>query len=83
MQTAAHLIPDFVKKALILCVLLVLAGSARATVQVYVEENSGKAWIKYNCTAGELVRAFALDVTEKWTPKFGPVANSLLNKANC
>jgi hypothetical protein len=40
-----------------------LAISASATVQVYVEDVNGSAWIKYRCTGGEVVRAFALDVT--------------------
>jgi len=51
------------KKLLAYCLLALLASSACASVRVYVEEVSGKAWIKYNCTAGEIVRAFALDVT--------------------
>lgn len=40
-----------------------LAASARADVRVFVEDDNGVAWIKYACTAGEVVRAFALDVT--------------------
>lgn len=42
---------------------LVLAASASAAVQVYVEDVNGLAAIKYTCTEGETVRAFALDVT--------------------
>lgn len=37
--------------------------SVRAAVEVSVEPGNGLAWIRYHCTAGELVRAFALDVT--------------------
>jgi len=44
---------------LFLCVLIV---SARAEVRVFVEETDGVAWLKYECTAGEVVSAFALDV---------------------
>jgi hypothetical protein len=63
MKSAAYLMPELMKKSLTRCAVLLLAGSACASVQVYVEEGDGKAWIKYHCTAGELVRAFALDVT--------------------
>ena len=44
------------------CAALLWAGSASASVQLYVEEHLGKACIQYRCTAGETVRAFALDV---------------------
>jgi hypothetical protein len=37
--------------------------SAPAAVRVYVEEHNALAWIQYECTAGEIVRAFALDVS--------------------
>jgi hypothetical protein len=30
---------------------------------VYVQATNGAAWLKYQCTAGEVVRAFALDVS--------------------
>ena len=40
-----------------------LAATAGAGVRVYVEGADGVAWIKYECTAGEVVRAFALDVS--------------------
>ncbi len=43
-----------------LCLVTVLA---RASVQVYVQGSNGLANINYVCTAGEVVRAFALDVT--------------------
>jgi hypothetical protein len=39
-----------------------LAAVAEAGVRVYVQDTNGVAWIKYECTAGELIRAFALDV---------------------
>jgi len=38
------------------------AAVAEAGVRVYVQDAGGVAWIKYECTAGELIRAFALDV---------------------
>ena len=43
--------------------VLLLAASARAEVRVWVEDTNGVAWIKYECTAAEVVRAFALDVS--------------------
>jgi len=43
--------------------ICLLAASASAEVRVFVEEAGGRALIKYECTAGELIRAFALDVT--------------------
>jgi len=43
--------------------LVMLAGSARAEVRVFVEETNAAAAIKYECTGGEEVRAFALDVS--------------------
>ena len=51
------------KKLLLFLGLLPLALSARANVQVYVQATNGLACINYQCTAGEVVRAFALDVT--------------------
>lgn len=43
--------------------LWLLAIPGLADVRVFVESNNGTAWIKYECTAGEVVRAFALDVS--------------------
>ena len=40
-----------------------VTASALAGVQVYVEEVNGLAAVKFTCTEGETVRAFALDVT--------------------
>jgi hypothetical protein len=40
-----------------------LALSCQATVRVFVQDTNGLAWISYQCTAGEVVRSFALDVT--------------------
>src|SRR5436190_9846723 len=48
---------------LVLLPVLLLAAGASASVQVFVEDVNGKAWIKYRCTGGEVIRAFALDVT--------------------
>lgn len=48
---------------LLLSALLVAASYARAEVRVFVEDVAGEAWINYECTAGEVVRPFALDVT--------------------
>lgn len=41
---------------------LSLVGSVSGEVRVYVEDNQGTALIKYECSVGEVVRAFALDV---------------------
>jgi hypothetical protein len=48
-----------------LAVLLLglVVASAQATVHVYIQESNAVAWVKYECTAGEVIRAFALDVT--------------------
>lgn len=40
-----------------------LAFSSSASVQVFLQDTNGIAWVKYQCTAGEVVRAFALDAT--------------------
>lgn len=40
-----------------------LMASASAEVRVFIQESNSLAWVKYECTAGEVVRAFALDVT--------------------
>jgi hypothetical protein len=39
------------------------ANSAIAEVRVYVEEAQGQALIRYQCTGGEVVRGFSLDVS--------------------
>lgn len=52
-----------VRKFLAFLLVLFSAFSVHATVQVYVQDTNGVAWIKYQCTAGEVVRAFALDVS--------------------
>ncbi len=51
------------KKQCLLCSLVLLLNPARATVQVFVQQTNGLATINYQCTAGEVVRSFALDVT--------------------
>lgn len=43
--------------------ITLLAVSASAAVRVYVEDINGKAYIKYACTSGEVIRSFGLDVT--------------------
>jgi hypothetical protein len=52
-----------VKILLLLAVWLSLLCSARGGVRVFVQASNGLASICYQCTAGETVRAFALDVT--------------------
>lgn len=51
------------KKQLGWLLLFLLVASARADVRVFVQDTNGVAWLKYECTAGEVVRAFALDVS--------------------
>lgn len=48
---------------LVLFSFLLAVIPVRAEVQVYVEQGDGMALLKYRCTAGEVVRAFALDVS--------------------
>lgn len=50
-------------KRFVVPALCLVAISAAAEVRVFVEDIHGRAWIKYACTGGEVVRAFALDVT--------------------
>lgn len=45
---------------LVFCLLM---ASASAEVRVFIQESNSLAWVRYECTAGEVVRAFALDVT--------------------
>jgi hypothetical protein len=51
------------KSTILLITLFLLAYPARGTVRVYVQGTNGLAAIDYECSAGEVVRAFALDVT--------------------
>jgi hypothetical protein len=51
------------KRQSLLCCVVLLLHSARATVQVFVQQTNGLATVNYQCTAGEVVRSFALDVT--------------------
>jgi hypothetical protein len=44
-------------------VVWLFAVPAQGSVQVSVQATNGMAFINYQCTAGEVVRAFALDVT--------------------
>jgi hypothetical protein len=50
-------------KAVASLLFLLVAGSAPAVVNVFIQESNSVAWVRYQCTAGEVVRAFALDVT--------------------
>lgn len=51
------------KYSLLLLTLLLPSFSARGIVRVFIQGTNGVANINYQCTAGEVVRAFALDVT--------------------
>ena len=53
----------FIKSYLGALLLVLLALSAKGEVRVFVEATNGLALVKYECTAGEVVRAFALDVS--------------------
>jgi hypothetical protein len=59
------------KSCLTLLAAVLLAISSSASVQVFVQDTNGVAWLKYQCTAGEVVRAFALDVTVDQGAIFG------------
>jgi hypothetical protein len=48
---------------LVLFLICLLVASARGEVRVFVREESRAAAIKYECTGGEVVRAFALNVS--------------------
>lgn len=48
---------------LLLVALFLLDYSARASVRVFVQGTNGLANINYECTAGEVVQSFALDVS--------------------
>jgi len=51
------------KKCLIILSFCLLGARARGEVRVFVQELGGAACIKYECTGGEVVRAFALNVS--------------------
>lgn len=51
------------KRWWLLISLLLPVLAVRASVQVFVQVTNGLACINYQCTAGEVVRSFALDVT--------------------
>ncbi len=51
------------KNLFLLMNLFLLVPSVRADVRVFIQATNGLAYINYECTAGEVVRAFALDVT--------------------
>src|SRR2546430_10405530 len=51
------------KTWLILLSVLLFSFPSKGTVRVFVQDTNGVAWLKYQCTAGEVVRAFALNVT--------------------
>jgi hypothetical protein len=51
------------KTLLGLVAALLLAGLARAEVRVFIQNTNGAVQVNYLCTAGEVVRAFALDIS--------------------
>ena len=50
-------------KTLASLLFLLVAFSAPAGVNVFIQDSNSVAWVKYQCTAGEIIQAFALDVT--------------------
>jgi len=52
-----------VKPHTVILSVCLLVAPAWAEVRVSVQDTNGVAWITYQCTAGEVVRAFALNVT--------------------
>jgi hypothetical protein len=50
------------RRITILLTLLIFTASANAAIKITVEDVNGLAAIQYECTEGEVVRAFALDV---------------------
>ncbi len=59
-------VPPRVTPSNLRCLVLglsLLSVSGLAAVRVYVQDANGVADINYQCTAGEVVRAFALDLT--------------------
>ena len=42
---------------------VLVAFCARAEVHVFVRDTNGVAWVNYECTSGEIVRAFSLNIT--------------------
>ena len=42
---------------------LLLSVTGRAEVRVFIQDSNGLAVVKYECTAGEVARAFALDIS--------------------
>jgi hypothetical protein len=51
------------KRPVLFVAFCILAVPAPADVRIFVEDTNGLAAVRYECTAGEVVRAFALDVT--------------------
>jgi hypothetical protein len=54
---------ELMNRSLTLFAACFFAASSSGSVRVFVQDVNGAAWIKYQCTAGEVVRSFALDVT--------------------
>lgn len=54
-----------VHRQIVLGLITGLAGalSARAEVHIFIQDSNGVAQVQYECTAGEMVRAFALNVS--------------------
>jgi hypothetical protein len=51
------------KRCLLLLNICLLGATAQSAVNVVVQDSNGVAVVKYECTAGEVVRSFALDVS--------------------
>ena len=58
-------------KYILFLIVWLFAATTQATVRVVVRDTNGVAWITYQCTAGEVVRAFALNVSVDQGQIFG------------
>ena len=52
-----------IKRYLAFLIAFPVVATASAGVRVFVQSSNAVAWVNYECTAGEVVRAFALDVS--------------------
>lgn len=51
------------KKILLFLMFALFTLPGSATVRIFVQSTNGLAWVRYECTGGEVVRAFAINVT--------------------
>ncbi len=51
------------KNGVVTLIIALLGPADAAAINIFVEESHSAAWIRYECASGEVVRAFALDVS--------------------